>query len=88
MTTLVPCRSSRSWVQTANIKLKRNTNLKHQETSNSGKRSDQSPDSSPNVPDSRNTVTLPLSGFSDFWDDATGEAIKTCQENKIYCHPG
>eukprot|EP00434_Breviolum_minutum_P000538 symbB.v1.2.000465.t1/scaffold11.1/size528188/14 len=32
-----------------------------------------------------NTVTLPLSGFSDFWDDATGEAIKTCQENKIYC---
>ena len=47
MTTLVPCRSSRSWGQTANIKFKRNTNLKHQETSNSGKRNDQSPDSSP-----------------------------------------
>ncbi|CAK9078842.1 unnamed protein product [Durusdinium trenchii] len=31
------------------------------------------------------TVTLPLSGFTDYWDDATGEAIKTCQENKIYC---
>ena len=30
-------------------------------------------------------MTLPLSGFSDYWDDATGEAIKTCQENKIYC---
>jgi hypothetical protein len=30
-------------------------------------------------------VTLPLSGFTDYWDDATGEAIKTCQENKIYC---
>ena len=30
MTTLVPCRSSRFWVQTANIKFKRNTNLKHQ----------------------------------------------------------
>lgn len=33
---------------------------------------------------SRTTVTLPLSGFTDYWDDATGEAIKTCQENKIY----
>ncbi|CAK9078551.1 Chaperone protein DnaJ [Durusdinium trenchii] len=32
-----------------------------------------------------NTVTLPIEGFTDFWDDATGEAIKTCQENKIYC---
>lgn len=31
------------------------------------------------------SVTLPLSGFTDYWDDATGEAIKTCQENKIYC---
>eukprot|EP00913_Durusdinium_trenchii_P029086 g27271.t1 len=27
-----------------------------------------------------NTVTLPIEGFTDFWDDATGEAIKTCQE--------
>jgi hypothetical protein len=33
----------------------------------------------------RTSVTLPLSGFTDYWDDATGEAIKTCQENKIYC---
>ncbi|CAJ1376061.1 unnamed protein product [Effrenium voratum] len=32
-----------------------------------------------------NTVTLPLKSFTDYWDDATGAAIKTCQENKIYC---
>ncbi|CAE7792022.1 unnamed protein product [Symbiodinium sp. CCMP2456] len=32
-----------------------------------------------------NTVTLPLTGFTDYWDDATGAAIKTCQDDKIYC---
>mmetsp|Transcript_71666 Transcript_71666/g.171142 ORF Transcript_71666/g.171142 Transcript_71666/m.171142 type:complete len:213 (+) Transcript_71666:65-703(+) len=32
-----------------------------------------------------NTVTLPLTSFTDYWDDATGKAIKTCQEDKIYC---
>ena len=32
-----------------------------------------------------NTVTLPLTSFTDYWDDATGAAIKTCQDDKIYC---
>merc|ERR1719421_1908440 len=31
------------------------------------------------------TVTIPLSSFTDYWDDATGKAIKTCQDDKIYC---
>lgn len=31
------------------------------------------------------TVTIPLSNFTDFWDDATGEPIKTCQDSKEYC---
>jgi len=31
------------------------------------------------------TVELPLENFTDFWDDATGEPIKTCQEDKQYC---
>merc|ERR1712107_298638 len=31
------------------------------------------------------TVTLPLQSFSDYWDAATGDAIKTCQDDAIYC---
>mmetsp|Transcript_33456 Transcript_33456/g.106056 ORF Transcript_33456/g.106056 Transcript_33456/m.106056 type:complete len:209 (-) Transcript_33456:25-651(-) len=31
------------------------------------------------------TVTIPISNFTDYWDDATGEPIKTCQEDKTYC---
>jgi len=31
------------------------------------------------------TVTIPLDNFTDYWDDATGEPIKTCQDNKDYC---
>mmetsp|Transcript_65884 Transcript_65884/g.157501 ORF Transcript_65884/g.157501 Transcript_65884/m.157501 type:complete len:226 (-) Transcript_65884:100-777(-) len=31
------------------------------------------------------TVTLPLDHFTDLWDDATGKAIKTCQEDSKYC---
>jgi len=31
------------------------------------------------------TVTIPLNNFTDYWDDATGEPIKTCQEDKVYC---
>lgn len=30
-------------------------------------------------------VVLPFSAFTDFWDDATGDAIRTCQENPEYC---
>jgi hypothetical protein len=30
-------------------------------------------------------VTIPFSNFSDLWDGATGEPIKTCQEDKKYC---
>lgn len=31
------------------------------------------------------TVTIPLDDFSDYWDDATGDPIKTCKEDKQYC---
>jgi hypothetical protein len=36
------------------------------------------------------SVTIPFSQFSDFWDDATGKSIKTCDPtpdsaNNIYC---
>lgn len=31
------------------------------------------------------TVSLPLSAFTDYWDDATGEPIKTCQDSLTYC---
>ena len=37
------------------------------------------------TPGQVNTVTLPLNSFTDYWDDATGAAIKTCQEDKMYC---
>ena len=30
-------------------------------------------------------VVLPFSAFTDFWDDSTGNAIHTCQENPEYC---
>ena len=29
--------------------------------------------------------TLPFNSFTDFWDDATGEPIHTCADNKNYC---
>jgi hypothetical protein len=31
------------------------------------------------------TVVVPFTNFSDFWDDATGKQIHTCAENKDYC---
>mmetsp|Transcript_24153 Transcript_24153/g.42877 ORF Transcript_24153/g.42877 Transcript_24153/m.42877 type:complete len:156 (-) Transcript_24153:619-1086(-) len=31
------------------------------------------------------TVTIPLTDFTDFWDDATGDPIHTCQEDSTYC---
>mmetsp|Transcript_8774 Transcript_8774/g.24082 ORF Transcript_8774/g.24082 Transcript_8774/m.24082 type:complete len:220 (-) Transcript_8774:129-788(-) len=31
------------------------------------------------------TVTIPFDEFTDFWDDATGDPIHTCHENKLYC---
>jgi len=31
------------------------------------------------------TVKIPFTNFSDYWDDATGELIKTCQDNPMYC---
>ena len=30
-------------------------------------------------------ATLPFNSFTDFWDDATGEPIHTCADNKNYC---
>ena len=30
-------------------------------------------------------ITLPFDMFTDLWDDATGNAIKTCAEDKKYC---
>eukprot|EP00450_Noctiluca_scintillans_P040231 CAMPEP_0194479690 /NCGR_PEP_ID=MMETSP0253-20130528/2728_1 /TAXON_ID=2966 /ORGANISM="Noctiluca scintillans" /LENGTH=215 /DNA_ID=CAMNT_0039318957 /DNA_START=67 /DNA_END=714 /DNA_ORIENTATION=+ len=31
------------------------------------------------------TTFLPLQSFTDYWDPATGDAIKTCQDDAIYC---
>lgn len=31
------------------------------------------------------SVTLPFDSFTDYWDDATGNPIKTCQDDKVYC---
>jgi len=31
------------------------------------------------------TVQIPFTNFTDFWDDATGNPIHTCGENKNYC---
>lgn len=31
------------------------------------------------------TVSIPIRNFTDFWDDATGEPVKTCQDSKEYC---
>lgn len=30
-------------------------------------------------------MTLPFTSFSDYWDDASGDQIKTCQDDKKYC---
>jgi len=30
-------------------------------------------------------IELPFHGFSDYWNDASGDQIKTCAENNIYC---
>ena len=39
-----------------------------------------------NVPtDDFGDVTIPFTEFTDFWDDATGDPIHTCQENSSYC---
>mmetsp|Transcript_11053 Transcript_11053/g.25967 ORF Transcript_11053/g.25967 Transcript_11053/m.25967 type:complete len:392 (-) Transcript_11053:44-1219(-) len=34
---------------------------------------------------SMGTVSIPIKNFTDYWDDATGEPIKTCQESGEYC---
>jgi hypothetical protein len=31
------------------------------------------------------TVTIPFHQFTDFWDDATGDPIHTCQEDERFC---
>jgi len=31
------------------------------------------------------TVTVPIKNFTDFWDDATGNPIKTCHDDAQYC---
>lgn len=39
-----------------------------------------------NVPtDDFGDITIPFTDFTDFWDDATGDPIHTCQENPLYC---
>jgi hypothetical protein len=30
-------------------------------------------------------IQIPFREFTDFWDDATGEPIHTCEENALYC---
>lgn len=30
-------------------------------------------------------IVLPFDQFTDFWDDATGDPIHTCQDNVLYC---
>ena len=30
-------------------------------------------------------VTIPFDSFTDYWDDATGEPIKTCAANPEFC---
>jgi hypothetical protein len=35
--------------------------------------------------DAFGAVTIPFRQFTDFWDDATGDAIHTCEENSLYC---
>jgi len=30
-------------------------------------------------------VSIPIRNFTDFWDDATGDPIKTCFDNDLYC---
>jgi len=30
-------------------------------------------------------AVIPFSSFTDDWNDATGNPVKTCQDNKIYC---
>jgi hypothetical protein len=37
------------------------------------------------VVDESGVTTIPLDEFTDFWDDATGDPIHTCKENKLYC---
>ena len=41
----------------------------------------------PNDPgdDGFHRVTIAFDDFTDFWDDATGDAIHTCHENTLYC---
>lgn len=31
------------------------------------------------------TVKIPFTNFTDYWNDGSGDPIKTCQDNKIYC---
>jgi len=37
------------------------------------------------VGDDFQTITIPFTRFSDYWDDATGNLVKTCQDNSKYC---
>ena len=34
------------------------------------------------------TIVIPFTNFTDFWDDATGDAIQTCHDNALYCPDG
>lgn len=35
--------------------------------------------------DGFDVVTIPFAHFTDYWDDATGDPIKTCQDDVRYC---
>lgn len=37
------------------------------------------------VGDEFTTVTIPFTDFTDLWDDATGNPVKTCQQDSRYC---
>lgn len=37
------------------------------------------------VSDDFEEVVLPIENFTDYWDDATGDAIVSCQEDEKYC---
>lgn len=37
------------------------------------------------APSTFGKVVIPFTNFSDYWDDATGKLIKTCQDDKVYC---
>jgi len=44
-----------------------------------------SPSSTQHESSSWSDIVLPFSAFTDYWDDATGDAIVTCEQDSSYC---